>query len=192
MLRLILRQGIVLTLIGVGIGLAAGALVSQVLRSLLFGVSALDPLTFGGAPPCSSPSRWPPAISRRAAPPVWTPWSRCARSNHLIETAWQDVRYGFPPAPSQSAVHRDRGLSLAIGIGANTTIFSVASAVLLRPLPGLTDPGRLVDVGRTTDGNDFDTATYPNYKDLRAADHDAVGTVCLPGRTAADQPVGWA
>jgi putative ABC transport system permease protein len=47
-LRLVLRQGVVLTLIGVGIGLAAGALVSQVLRSLLFGVSALDPVTFGG------------------------------------------------------------------------------------------------------------------------------------------------
>jgi putative ABC transport system permease protein len=47
-LRLILRQGIVLTLTGVVIGLAAGALLSQVLRSLLFGVSALDPVTFGG------------------------------------------------------------------------------------------------------------------------------------------------
>jgi putative ABC transport system permease protein len=47
-LRLILRQGVVLTLVGVGIGLAAGALVSQIVRSLLFGVSALDPVTFGG------------------------------------------------------------------------------------------------------------------------------------------------
>jgi predicted permease len=47
-LRLILRQGIVLTLAGVGIGLAAGGLLSQVLRSLLFGVSPLDPVTFGG------------------------------------------------------------------------------------------------------------------------------------------------
>jgi ABC-type antimicrobial peptide transport system permease subunit len=47
-LRLVLRQGIVLTLIGVGIGLAAGALLSQVLRSLLVGMSTLDPVTFGG------------------------------------------------------------------------------------------------------------------------------------------------
>jgi len=47
-LRLILRQGVVLTLIGVGIGLAAGALVSQVVRSLLFGISVVDPVTFGG------------------------------------------------------------------------------------------------------------------------------------------------
>jgi len=47
-LRLVLRQGIVLTLVGVGIGVAAGALLSQVLRSLLFGISTLDPVTFAG------------------------------------------------------------------------------------------------------------------------------------------------
>ena len=48
-LRLVIRQGIVLTVIGVAIGLAVGALVSQVLRSLLFGISAVDPIVFGGA-----------------------------------------------------------------------------------------------------------------------------------------------
>jgi predicted permease len=47
-LRLILRQGVVLTLAGVAIGLAAGVVMSQVLRSLLFGISPLDPITFGG------------------------------------------------------------------------------------------------------------------------------------------------
>jgi predicted permease len=46
---MVLRQGLTLTVIGVGIGLAAGAAGAQVLRSLLFGVSTLDPLTFGGA-----------------------------------------------------------------------------------------------------------------------------------------------
>ena len=48
-LRLVIRQGLVLTAIGVGLGLAAGAAGAQLLRSLLFGVSALDPLAFGGA-----------------------------------------------------------------------------------------------------------------------------------------------
>jgi putative ABC transport system permease protein len=48
-LRLVIRQGLVLTGIGVGLGLAAGAAGAQVLRSLLFGVSALDPMAFGGA-----------------------------------------------------------------------------------------------------------------------------------------------
>ena len=48
-LRLVIRQGVVLTAIGVTLGLAAGAAGAQVLRSLLFGVSTLDPLAFGGA-----------------------------------------------------------------------------------------------------------------------------------------------
>jgi len=48
-LRLVIRQGLVLTAIGVALSLAAGAAGAQVLRSLLFEVSALDPLAFGGA-----------------------------------------------------------------------------------------------------------------------------------------------
>src|SRR5205085_1759312 len=57
-------------------------------------------------------------------------------------------------------------LSLAIGIGANTTIFSVATALLIRPLPGLAAPDRLVDIGRTQDGRGFDTQSFSNYRDI--------------------------
>jgi ABC-type antimicrobial peptide transport system permease subunit len=48
-LSLVLRQGLVLTVCGVGIGLACSAAAAQLLRSLLFGINTLDPLTFGGA-----------------------------------------------------------------------------------------------------------------------------------------------
>ncbi len=48
-MRLVIRQGVVLTATGVAFGLAGGAAGAQVLRSLLFGVSALDPIAFGGA-----------------------------------------------------------------------------------------------------------------------------------------------
>jgi ABC-type antimicrobial peptide transport system permease subunit len=48
-LALVLRQGLGLTAIGVTIGLACGAAASQLLRSLLYGVSAIDPVTFAGA-----------------------------------------------------------------------------------------------------------------------------------------------
>ena len=85
----------------------------------------------------------------------------------MFETAWQDVRYGLRLLRRSPLFTATAALSLAIGIGANTTIFSVASALLLRPLPGLAEPARLVDIGRTTNGSGFDTATYPNYKDLR-------------------------
>ncbi len=58
-------------------------------------------------------------------------------------------------------------LSLAIGIGANATIFSAASGLLLSPLPAVRDMHRLVDIGRTTRGEGFDTVSYRTYADLR-------------------------
>jgi predicted permease len=85
----------------------------------------------------------------------------------MLETFLQDVRYAVRLLRRSPLFTAIAALSLAIGIGANTTIFSIASALLLRPMPGLTDPGRLVDVGRTQDGRGFDTVSYPNYQDLR-------------------------
>ena len=86
----------------------------------------------------------------------------------MLETTWQDVRYGLRLLRRSPVFTLTAAVSLAIGIGANTTIFSVASAMLLRPLPGVEDAGRLVDVGRTQNGRGFDNSSYPNYRDLRA------------------------
>ena len=58
-------------------------------------------------------------------------------------------------------------LSLAIGIGANTTIFTVGNALLFRAPDGVADPDALIDIGTRTPGGGFGNSSYPNYLDLR-------------------------
>ena len=47
-LQLVVRQGMIITMIGVGIGLVGSLLVTRILSSFLFGIGAHDPLTFAG------------------------------------------------------------------------------------------------------------------------------------------------
>src|SRR4051812_49628771 len=52
-------------------------------------------------------------------------------------------------------------LSLALGIGANTTVFTVANALLLHPPHGVAEPSRLVDIGSTPHGGGVRPSSHP-------------------------------
>jgi predicted permease len=86
----------------------------------------------------------------------------------MLDSWMQDVRYAARLVRRQPLFALTAALSLAIGIGANTTIFTVANALLFKPAPGVVEPGRLVDVGRSQDGSGFDNGSYANYLDIRA------------------------
>jgi len=86
----------------------------------------------------------------------------------MLDAAVQDVRYGIRQLRRSPLFTATAVVSLAIGIGATTTIFSIANSLLWRPLPGLTEPGRLVDIGRTQNGSGpIDTSSFPTYRDTR-------------------------
>src|SRR5262245_53905720 len=90
------------------------------------------------------------------------------RGGGWLEATIQDVKYGLRRLRRQPAFTVVAVLTLALGIGATTAIFSVANGLLLRPLP-YPDADRLVMVwmDNARIGLREDWHSYPNYDDYR-------------------------
>jgi predicted permease len=117
-----------------------------------------------------------------------------------MATLLQDIRYGARLMLRSPALTIVAALSLALGIGANTTIFTVVNAVLLNPLP-VKDSSRLVSVFTTDERagpfGAFAPMSRPNFEDLRAKNDTFNGMIAaafapmnLSGRAEPEQVFG--
>src|SRR5579864_2270918 len=83
-----------------------------------------------------------------------------------LESVLADIRYALRALRRQPTFVAVAVLSLALAIGANSAIFSLADALLLRPLP-VEKPAALFDVTSTTPDNPLEGMSFPDYRDLR-------------------------
>ncbi|HEV8039365.1 MAG TPA: ABC transporter permease [Bryobacteraceae bacterium] len=98
---------------------------------------------------------------------TWS-WTSLERLGRDIRYSWRSLRRS--PLFTTMAV-----LSLALGIGANASIFSVINTILFRPLPGVERASELVSLNESLGGdNPLPLISYPNYLDFR--DHNSVLT----------------
>src|SRR2546427_3338482 len=115
-----------------------------------------------------------------------------------MQTIWQDIRYGarmLIKAPGFSIVAI---IALALGIGANTAIFSVVNAVLLRPLPYAESERLFVPWGTRNEMLHHTVVSYPDFVDWQAqtktleyvAAYNLSGTLLREGDTEAELITG--
>ncbi len=78
----------------------------------------------------------------------------------------QDLRFAIRRLLKRPLFTAVAIVSLAVGIGANTAIFSLVNSIMLRDLP-LEEPEELVDIYRSVVGFSHATFSYPDYVDLK-------------------------
>src|SRR5499426_763195 len=105
------------------------------------------------------------------------------RGGGWLETLWQDMRFGARMLWKKPGFTLIAVLTLALGIGANTAIFTLVNAVFLQPLP-VAEPARLMSVFGMDENNrgaqtDFNTISWPNFKDYRGQNDVFTGMIAF-------------
>lgn len=93
----------------------------------------------------------------------------------LMATIVDDIQFGLRILRKNPGFAFGAMVTMTIGIGANTAVFSVVNGVLLRPLPGVADPARLVSLSRVQNGTTFDNFSLPDYRDFRDRNQSFAG-----------------
>ena len=106
-----------------------------------------------------------------------------------MSTWWQDVRYAFRRLSHSPGLAAGAVVSIALGIGANATIFSIVSRFVLRPAP-VGEPGTLLALHTTQRGDCCNQFTWPMFRDVREQARSFSGMAAyyemLPASVAGD------
>ena len=86
-----------------------------------------------------------------------------------------DIRFSFRTMRKNPGFTAVAVVTLALGIGANSAMFSFADAILLRPLPVMR-PSEIVRVSSATPNDAQEGMSYPDYRDLRRESHSFSGS----------------
>ncbi len=97
-----------------------------------------------------------------------------------MRTVLEDLRYSLRQLRRSPGFTIVAGLALALGIGANTAIFSVVNGVLLRPLP-YSEPDRLMMVYESSHDWGHGSVAYPNFLDWRRQNHSFTDIAAFRG-----------
>lgn len=97
------------------------------------------------------------------------PWSALWElKEEWMTDLWRDVRYGVRTLSRAPGFVVVAVITLALGIGANTTVFSLVNGLLFRDPPGIAAGDRLVRIGRGhAEAGDFDNWSLPVFRDFR-------------------------
>src|SRR5262249_18734274 len=197
-LKLVVGQGMKLVAIGVAVGLAASFGLTRLMSNMLFGVSAADPLTFVvitllltfvALLACWIPARRATKVDPLVA--LRCEWISSTKPHEgsrregrtfallrvtlwinlcggTMQVLWQDLRYGARMLGKTPGLTVIALLSMAIGIGANTAIFSLVDKLLLQKLP-VKEPERLALLSAESVNPRFkmNVFSWRDYKDYR-------------------------